>query len=193
MGQLDVQNLPGFHVQQIAAQGVQGDHIFAGVNPVRVDHSSGAKGSPLSQNGRGIDQAKGGGKDGSQVDNGLVQVEISLMEAPVVVIHPHQILKAARGPGVVMLFEDGHVDQPISLQGILNHPHFFPDPGITDGYGCPVTVRFRIFHPPPGSFDFLDDAGPDPRPLLGRSEIWLDQSFFIYMRQLESIQHFHFT
>jgi hypothetical protein len=55
MSQLDVQNLPVGHVQQIAAQGVQGDHVFAGVYPVRMDHSSGAKGPPLRKNGRGID------------------------------------------------------------------------------------------------------------------------------------------
>ena len=63
MGQLDVQNLPGVHIQQIAAEGVQGDHVFAGVYLVRMDHSSGAKGPPLRKNGRGIDQTKGGGKD----------------------------------------------------------------------------------------------------------------------------------
>ena len=110
MGQLNAKNLPRVHVQQIAAQGVQSDHVFAGVYLFRTDYPSGAKGTPLRENGRGIDQAKGGGKERSQVHNGLVQVEISFMEGPVVVIRPHQILEAARDPGVVMLFEDGHVD-----------------------------------------------------------------------------------
>jgi hypothetical protein len=80
-----------------------------------MDNFSGAKGPPLRENGRGIDQTKGRGKDRSQIDNGLVQVEISLMEGPVVVIGPHQIFEAARDPGVVVLFEDGHVDENISL------------------------------------------------------------------------------
>ena len=115
MGQLDVQNLTGGHVQQIAAEGVQPDHVFSSVYLFRMDHSSGAKGPPLRENGRGIDQAKGGGKERSQVHNGLVQEEISLVEGPVVVICPHQILEAARDPGVVMLFEDGHVDENIGL------------------------------------------------------------------------------
>ena len=57
-----MQNLSGVHVQQIAAQGIQSDHVFAGVYLFRMDHFSGAKGTPLRQDGRGIDQAKGGGK-----------------------------------------------------------------------------------------------------------------------------------
>ena len=140
MGQLDVQNLPGVHVQQIAAEGVQSDHVFASVHPFRMDHSSGAKGPPLCENGRGIDQAKGGGKERSQVHNGLVQVEISLMEGLVVVIRPHQVLEAARDPGVVMLFEDGHVDENIGLQGVPDHLHFLPDPGLGNCDCCPVAV-----------------------------------------------------
>jgi len=63
MGQLDMHDLPGLNPQQAAAQGVQGDHVFAGVYPVRVNHSSGAKWPTLRKDGRGIDQTKGGGKD----------------------------------------------------------------------------------------------------------------------------------
>ena len=42
----------------------------------------------------------------------------------------------------------------------------FPDPGFGNGDGCPVTFRIRILHPPPGCFDFLDDASPAPRLLF---------------------------
>jgi len=115
MGKSDMQNFPGIGFQQIAAEGVQSDHVCTGVDLVRMNSFSGAKRTPFRQDGRGIDQAKGGGKDRSQVHNRLVEVQISLMEGPVVVIRPHQILEAARGLGVVVLFEDGHVDETISL------------------------------------------------------------------------------
>jgi hypothetical protein len=51
MGQSDVQNLLGVHLQQIATEGVQSDHVFAGVYLFRTDNFSGAKGPPFRQDG----------------------------------------------------------------------------------------------------------------------------------------------
>jgi hypothetical protein len=51
MGQSNVQNLSGVHLQQIAAEGVQSDHVFAGVYLFRMENSSGVKGPPFRQDG----------------------------------------------------------------------------------------------------------------------------------------------